>query len=64
MSGRARELSVSAVKYDRSAPRAVVALTGRAGIADSGWLRLLLEFQAAQAQDRLMADLSRLSSMD
>ena len=61
---RASELSVSALEYDRNGPWAVVSLSGRAGIADGGWLRLLLELQAAQDQGRLVVDLSRLSSMD
>jgi anti-anti-sigma factor len=59
-----RELSVSALKYDRGGPCAVVSLAGRADIADCGWVRLLLELQAAQRPGRLVVDLSRLSSMD
>jgi anti-anti-sigma factor len=59
-----RELSVSALEYDRGGPCAVVSLEGRAGIADCGWVRLLLELQAAQGRGRLVVDMSRLSSMD
>lgn len=58
------ELSVSALEYDCDGPCAVVRLAGRAGIADSACLRVLLELQAAQEQGRLVIDLSRLSSMD
>ena len=58
------DLAVSALEYDRDGPCAVVSLAGRAGITDCGWLRLLLELQAAQGQGRLVVDLSRLSSMD
>jgi anti-anti-sigma regulatory factor len=58
------ELSVSALEYDRGGPCAVMSLAGRAGIADCAWVHLLLEMQAAQAQGRLVVDLSRLSSMD
>ncbi len=61
---REPELPVSALEYDRDGPCAVVSLTDRARIADCGWLRLLLELQAAQGQGRLVVDLSRLSSMD
>jgi anti-anti-sigma factor len=59
-----RGLSVSALELDHDGPRAVVWLTGQASIADSGWIRLLLELQARQRQGRLVVDLSRLSSMD
>ena len=61
------ELSVSALEYERGGPCAVVSLAGQAGIADCAWIRLLLDFQAAQAaqgRGRLVVDLSRLSSMD
>lgn len=58
------ELSVSALEYDGDGQCAVVSLAGRASIADSGWLRLLLDLQAAQGRSRLVVDLSRLSSMD
>jgi anti-anti-sigma factor len=58
------ELSVSALQHDRDDPCAVVSLTGRAGIADCRWLRLLLELQAEQGKGRLVVDLSRVSSMD
>lgn len=61
---RVPDLSVSARAHDRNGPCAVVALAGRAGVADSGWLRLLLELQAGQVQGRVVVDLSRLSSMD
>lgn len=58
------ELSVSALEYDRGGPYAVVSLAGRAGIGDCGWVRLILELQAAQGHGRMVVDLSRLSSMD
>jgi anti-anti-sigma factor len=58
------ELSVSAFKYDRGGSCAVVSLSGRAGIGDCGWIRLLLELPAAHEYGRLVIDLSRLSSMD
>jgi anti-anti-sigma factor len=58
------ELLVSALEYDRGGPCAVVSLSGQAGIADSGWIRPMLELHAAQGQGRLVIDLSRLSSMD
>lgn len=58
-----RELSVSALDY-AGGPYAVVSLAGRAGIGDCGWVRLLLEHQAAPGPDRVVVDLSRLSSMD
>ena len=59
-----RELSVSALTYDRGDPCTVVSLAGRAGIDDCAWVHLLLERQAARGRDRLVVDLSRLSSMD
>jgi anti-anti-sigma factor len=59
-----RGLSISALESDCDGPRAVVSLTGQADITDSGWIRLLLEFQARQRRGRLVVDLSRLSSMD
>lgn len=59
-----RELSVSTLAYDHDQPHAVVVLTGRAGIADSNWIHVLLERHAAYGQRRLVVDLSRLSSMD
>jgi anti-anti-sigma regulatory factor len=58
------ELSVSVLQYDREGPCAVVSLAGRVGIADCGWLRVLLELEAAQERGRMVVDLSRLSSMD
>ena len=58
------ELLVSALEYDRGGPCAVVSLSGQAGIADSGWIRPMLELHAAQGQGRLVIDLSRLSSMN
>jgi anti-anti-sigma regulatory factor len=57
-------LPVSALEYDHDGPRVVLALTGQVGITDSGWIRVLLDLQAAQRQGRLVVDLSRLSSMD
>jgi anti-anti-sigma regulatory factor len=42
----------------------VVVLAGRAGIADCGWLRLLLDRQAEHGPGRVVVDLSRLSGMD
>jgi anti-anti-sigma factor len=66
MGGKQEEqgLSVSAPEFDHDGLRAVVALTGQAGITDSGWIHLLLELQGSQRQGRLVVDLSRLSSMD
>jgi anti-anti-sigma regulatory factor len=58
------ELLVSALKHDRDGHCAVVALAGRAGIADRGWLRLLLERRAEQGPGCVVVDLSRLSAMD
>lgn len=58
------ELSVSALQYDHAGRCAVVSLAGRARITDCGWIRMLLELQAAQGQGRLVVDLSRLSAMD
>jgi anti-anti-sigma factor len=58
-----RELSVSALA-NGTGPCAVVSLAGRAAIGDCGWVRLLLEQQAAQGPGRVVVDLSRLSSMD
>jgi anti-anti-sigma factor len=57
-------LLVSALKYDRDGHCAVVALAGRADIADCAWIRMLLERQAEQGPGRLVVDLSRLSAMD
>ncbi|MBV9204214.1 MAG: STAS domain-containing protein [Actinobacteria bacterium] len=58
------ELSVTTLEYDRGGPCAVVSLAGRAGIDDCGWIRRLLELEAARGQGRLVVDLSRLSVMD
>jgi hypothetical protein len=43
---------------------AVVSLAGQATIADRTWVRCLLEIQAAERPTRMVADLSRLSSLD
>ncbi len=43
---------------------AVVSLAGRAGVEDRAWFRDLLELQAARSPDRIVIDLSGLSSMD
>ncbi len=58
------ELAVSTLEYDCGGPCVVVSLSGQAGIANCGWLPLLLELQAAQGQGRLVVDLSRVSLMD
>jgi anti-anti-sigma factor len=58
------ELLVSALGYDRGRSCAVVSLAGRAGIGDCAWIRPLLERQAEQGYERVVVDLSRLSSMD
>lgn len=58
------ELSSSTLTRDRGFPGVVVSLAGRAGIGDCGWIRGLLELQAAPGQGRVVVDLSRLSSMD
>lgn len=58
------ELSAAALEYHPGGDCAVVSLAGRAGIADCGWVSQLLELQAAQGQERLVVDLSRLSAMD
>jgi anti-anti-sigma factor len=58
------KLPVSALEYDRGGLCAVVSLSGRAGIEDSGWVRALLELQAAHGRGRLVVDLTRLASMD
>ena len=42
----------------------MVSLAGRAGIGDCAWIRMLLERQAEQGHERVIVDLSRLSSMD
>lgn len=60
---REQELPVPTPGYGQG-PSPVVSLTGQAGIADTGWIRMLLERQAAQGEGRLIVDLSRLSSMD
>jgi anti-anti-sigma regulatory factor len=66
MTGEAAQsgLLVSALEYDRDSHCAVVVLAGRAGIADCGWLRLLLDRQAEHGPGRVVVDLSRLSGMD
>lgn len=58
------DLSVSALARDRDGTCAVVALAGRAGIADAAWFRRLLELPEAQESGRIILDLSRLSSID
>ena len=58
------ELLVSALGYDRGRSCAVVSLAGRADIGDCAWIRPLLERQAEQGYERVIVDLSRLSSMD
>lgn len=58
------ELLVSALGYDRGRSCAVVSLAGRADIGDCAWIRPLLERQAEQGYERVVVDLSRLSSMD
>jgi anti-anti-sigma factor len=55
-------MSVSARELDGGSC-AVVSLAGQAGI-DRAWFRELLELQTARAPDRMVVDLSRLSSMD
>lgn len=61
---RDQPLSISALACDRDLPCTVVSLAGQAGIGDCGWIRRLLELQAAQGYSRVVVDLSRLSSMD
>ena len=61
---RLPNLLVSAQEHDRDGQGAVLSLAGRVSIADNGWLRPLMDLQAAQSQSRLVVDLSRLSSMD
>ena len=56
--------SFSVLDVDRSGPCAMLSLAGQAGIADCGWLHRLLQLQAEQGPERLVVDLSRLSSMD
>ena len=58
------ELLVSALGYDQGRSCAVVSLAGRADIGDCAWIRPLLERQAEQGYERVVVDLSRLSSMD
>jgi anti-anti-sigma factor len=58
------DLTVSVLEHDRDGVCAVVLLAGRVGITDCGWLRLLLERQAAQGQGRLVVDLSQVRAMD
>lgn len=58
------ELLVSALGYDCGRSCAVVSLAGRADIGDCAWIRPLLERQAEQGYERVVVDLSRLSSMD
>lgn len=43
---------------------AVVSLAGQAGVEDRAWFRDLLELQAARSPERIVIDLSGLSSMD
>ena len=59
-----RDLSVSALAHDRDGTCAVVTLAGRAGIAEAGWFRQLLELPEAHESGRIILDLSRLSSID
>jgi anti-anti-sigma factor len=61
---RDQPLSISAFTCDRDLSCTVVSLAGEAGISDCGWIRRLLELQAAQGYSRVVVDLSRLSSMD
>jgi anti-anti-sigma factor len=58
------ELLVSVLGYDPGRSCAVVSLAGRADIGDCAWIRPLLERQAEQGYERVVVDLSRLSSMD
>jgi len=58
------ELLVSALGYDQGRSCAVVSLAGRADIGDCAWIRPLLERQAEQGYERVVVDLSRLSSID
>ena len=50
--------------YDPGRSCAVVSLAGRADIGDCAWIRPVLERQAEQGYERVVVDLSRLSSMD
>ena len=58
------DLLVAALGYDCGRSCAVVSLAGRADIGDCAWIRPLLERQAEQGYERVVVDLSRLSSMD
>jgi anti-anti-sigma factor len=58
------EFSVSVLEFERGGSGVVVSPAGRAGIRDTGWLRQLLELQAARGPGRIVIDLSRLVSMD
>lgn len=59
-----RDLSVSALAYDRDGTCAVVTLGGRASIADAARFRQLLELPEVHESGRIILDLSRLSSID
>jgi anti-anti-sigma factor len=61
---RDQPLSISALACDHDLPCTVVSLAGQAGIGECGWIRRLLELQAAEEYGRVVVDLSRLSSMD
>ncbi|HYZ54786.1 MAG TPA: STAS domain-containing protein [Streptosporangiaceae bacterium] len=57
-------VSAPAREPDGGALCAVVSLAGRVGIGDCAWFRELLELQTAQEPDRIVIDLSQLSSLD
>ncbi len=56
--------SVSVPEYELGEPCAVVSLAGAAGVGDAAWFHQLLELHAARGPERIVIDLSRLSSMD
>ena len=51
-------------RADDGSRSAVVSLEGQAGAEDRAWFRDLLELQAARSPERIVVDLSGLSSMD
>ncbi len=56
--------SFSMSEYELGQPCAVVSLAGAAGVGDGAWFRQLLELHATREPQRLVVDLSRLSSLD
>ena len=58
------DLAMSALSHNSDGTCAVVAMTGRAGLADAARFRQLLELPEARESGRIILDLSRLSSID